>query len=95
MYVPRLPTQPNQHSYDNRNNAGDAGQGPGIVVVHVVSDRALDRGVGRSEQSNCSTRLNDSFPVQYRTDRLVGIESTSCCRTNDGSNGGEQIGAPL
>jgi transposase len=45
--------------------------------------------------SNCSTRLNDSFPIQDSTDRLVGIEAASCCRTNDGSNGGEQVGAPV
>src|SRR4051812_39636395 len=44
--------------------------------------------------SNCSTRLNDSFPVQDSTNCLVGIESASCRRTNNGSNGGKQIGTP-
>jgi len=48
-----------------------------------------------SSNGNCSTRLNDSFPVQDSTYCLVGIETASCCCTNNGSNGGEQIGAPV
>jgi hypothetical protein len=48
-----------------------------------------------AEKCNCSTRLNDSFSVQDGTNRLVGVEPASCCRTHSGSNGGEQISAPV
>jgi hypothetical protein len=40
-------------------------------------------------RSICSTRLNDSFPVQYGADRVKRIDPPSCCGTNDGSNAGE------
>ena len=32
---------------------------------------------------NCSTRLNDGFPIQDSADRLVGIVSAPYCRTNN------------
>jgi hypothetical protein len=44
---------------------------------------------GLQDNRICSTRLNDSFPVQYGADRVKRIDPPSCCRTNDGSNAGE------
>jgi predicted P-loop ATPase len=43
----------------------------------------------------CSTRLNDRFPLQDSANRLIRIESASCCGANDRSNGSEKIGAPV
>src|SRR4051812_6106368 len=59
--------------------------GSGLTGVAVPTART------KSSKRNCSTRLNDSFPIQDSTYRLVGIESASCRRANNGSNGGEQI----
>jgi hypothetical protein len=47
------------------------------------------------EIGSCSTRLNDSFPVQDGANCLIRIESAACRRTNNGSNGSEQIGTPV
>jgi 2'-5' RNA ligase len=60
------------------------------IVLRIYSRRPR-----RPEKGNCSTRLNDSFSVQDSTNRLVGVEPASCCRTHSGSNGGEQISAPV
>ena len=43
----------------------------------------------------CSTRLNDRFALQDSANRLIRIESASCCGANDRSNGSEKIGAPV
>ena len=47
------------------------------------------------EERNCSTRLNDRIPAQNLVNRLIRIESASCCRANNRSNAGEQVGTPL
>jgi hypothetical protein len=55
--------------------------------------RELSKGIQDFAAKNftriCSTRLNDSFPVQYGADRVKRIDPSSCCGTNDGSNAGE------
>jgi hypothetical protein len=57
------------------------------IKANSVADGLLHR--------NCSTRLNDSFPVQDGANCLIRIESAACRRTNNGSNGSEQIGTPV
>jgi peptidoglycan/LPS O-acetylase OafA/YrhL len=49
---------------------------PGDRTIFVFSWSVAAEG-------NCSTRLNDGFPVQDSADRLIRIASLSCCRTNN------------
>ena len=55
---------------------------------YLTTSTATNNGI-------CSTRLNDRFPLQDSANRLIRIESASCCGANDRSNGSEKIGAPV
>jgi len=74
------------------------GENPFSGTVIVYRSKRSDRVkilVWDTSGRNCSTRLNDSFPVQDSVDCLVGVKPASCCRANDGSDGGEQISTPV
>lgn len=67
-----------------------------VAVFGVLSDGQRHTPVDmRLYLRICSTRLNDRFPLQDSANRLIRIESASCCGANDRSNGSEKIGTPV
>jgi hypothetical protein len=74
-----------------------ANQGAAGVDGQTIEDFEVDLANNLYKLWNriCSTRLNDRFPLQDSANRLIRIESASCCGANDRSNGSEKIGAPV
>ncbi len=76
------------------NNNASINGGP-VGISNTGTFGTLNNAAAIFGNCNCSTRLNDRIPAQNLVNRLIRIESASCCRANNRSNAGEQVGTPL
>src|SRR5207302_3264280 len=57
--------------------------------------RGVESDGGPNFLGICSTRFENGLPAYGLADGLIGVDASACGSSDDGADGGEQVGAPV